>query len=85
MVLGCTHYPYLIPQIKQIVGDAIQIIDSGEAVAHQTKSVLIKNELLHHQQQKGSHQFYSNQDKKILERIIKMDNNKSIEIIEKDF
>ena len=40
LVLGCSHYPYLIPQIKKIIPASIQIIDSGEAVARQTKKVL---------------------------------------------
>ncbi|KFF19845.1 glutamate racemase [Flavobacterium hydatis] len=40
LVLGCSHYPYLIPQIKKILPEHIQIIDSGEAVAKQTQNVL---------------------------------------------
>jgi glutamate racemase len=40
LVLGCSHYPYLIPQIKKLIPASIQIIDSGEAVARQTKIVL---------------------------------------------
>lgn len=40
LVLGCSHYPYLIPQIKKILPEHIQIIDSGEAVAKQTQKVL---------------------------------------------
>jgi glutamate racemase len=40
LVLGCTHYPFLIPQIQKITGDSVQIIDSGLAVAKQTKAVL---------------------------------------------
>lgn len=40
LVLGCSHYPYLIPQIKKILPAHIQIIDSGEAVAKQTQSIL---------------------------------------------
>ena len=40
LVLGCSHYPYLIPQIKKIIPKKITIIDSGEAVARQTKKVL---------------------------------------------
>jgi glutamate racemase len=40
LVLGCSHYPYLIPQIKNIVPDHIQIIDSGRAVAKQTQNIL---------------------------------------------
>lgn len=42
LVLGCSHYPYLIPQIKKILPKHIQIIDSGEAVARQTLKVLEK-------------------------------------------
>jgi glutamate racemase len=40
LVLGCSHYPYLIPQIKKILPEHIQIIDSGEAVAKQTQNIL---------------------------------------------
>jgi glutamate racemase len=40
LVLGCSHYPYLIPQIRMILPAHIQIIDSGEAVAKQTQKVL---------------------------------------------
>ena len=40
LVLGCTHYPYLIPQLLEILPKHIKIIDSGEAVAKQTKTVL---------------------------------------------
>jgi glutamate racemase len=39
LVLGCSHYPYLIPQIKKILPEHIKII-SGEAVAKQTQNVL---------------------------------------------
>jgi len=42
LVLGCSHYPYLIPQIKKLIPTSIQIIDSGEAVARQTKKVLLE-------------------------------------------
>ena len=40
LVLGCSHYPYLIPQIKKIIPDNIHIIDSGEAAAKQTQNIL---------------------------------------------
>ena len=40
LVLGCSHYPYLIPQIKNILPAHIQIIDSGQAVAKQTQHIL---------------------------------------------
>lgn len=70
LVLGCTHYPYLIPQIKNIVGEQVKIIDSGEAVARQTKSVLEKYSLLSTSKKISQHQFYTNSDKTVLERIL---------------
>jgi glutamate racemase len=33
MVLGCTHYPLLKPLLQRVMGDGIQLIDSGEETA----------------------------------------------------
>ncbi len=46
LVLGCTHYPFLIDSIKQVVGDEIRIIDTGLAVAAQLHRRLLENDLL---------------------------------------
>lgn len=39
MVLGCTHYPYVKPLLQKLL-PRVQIIDSGYAVAQQTKRIL---------------------------------------------
>ena len=70
LVLGCTHYPYLIPQIRKIVGNKMQIIDSGLAVAKQTKAILEKNNLLQVNMQKGKHQLFSNSTIQVLEMLV---------------
>lgn len=70
LVLGCTHYPYLIPQIKKIIGENITIIDSGEAVAKQTKAILEKYNLLSVSTTKSQHQFYTNAETKVLKEIL---------------
>jgi glutamate racemase len=70
LVLGCTHYPYLIPQIREIVGNDVNIIDSGEAVARQTQAVLKKLGLLNTSKVLGKHQFYSNGKLVILKQIL---------------
>lgn len=59
IVLGCTHYPFLIPTIKKIVPDTINILDSGNAVAKQTKTILEKENLLTNSFQKEC-LFYTN-------------------------
>ncbi|MES2410893.1 MAG: glutamate racemase [Bacteroidota bacterium] len=81
LVLGCSHYPYLIPQIKKILPKDIEIIDSGEAVARQTRSVLLERNALTNEKHNGKSIFYSNADSKVLKEIL---NNKH-EVINKNF
>jgi len=45
IVLGCTHYPYLAPLIREVAGDGVLIIDAGEGVARQTARVLAARNL----------------------------------------
>ena len=81
LVLGCSHYPYLLPQIKKILPKHIKIIDSGEAVARQTKNILNEKVGFNNQVKEGAHLFYTNTNPKVLSDILK--NNYAI--IEKDF
>lgn len=46
IVLGCTHYPFVIPQIKKIVGGGVSVIDPTEAIVHQVARLLNENNLL---------------------------------------
>lgn len=71
LVLGCTHYPYLIPMLKKIVPDKVKIIDSGQAVAKQTQAVLKKNDLLTSSSKPGLHRFYTNIEEKVLRDLLK--------------
>ena len=73
LVLGCTHYPYLIPQIQEILGPNITIIDSGRAVAKQTKKVLTKHNILNSENLKTTHVFYSNTGTKVLNLVLRKD------------
>ena len=40
VVMGCTHYPFVIPLIQEIVGPQVQVIDPAPAVARQAGRVL---------------------------------------------
>jgi glutamate racemase len=40
IVLGCTHYPFVIPMIVEIVGPNIEVIDPAPAVALQVERLL---------------------------------------------
>ncbi len=40
VILGCTHYPLLVPKIKQWLPSAITVIEQGEIVAQSLKDYL---------------------------------------------
>lgn len=71
LVLGCTHYPYLIPILKKMLPNQVTIIDSGEAVARQTKAILTSNNLLSQNKKNGKHILYTNGNVPVLEEILK--------------
>ncbi|MFT5195094.1 MAG: glutamate racemase [Cellvibrionaceae bacterium] len=41
LILGCTHYPFVLPLIQKIIGEDIQIIDPSPAIARQINRVLL--------------------------------------------
>lgn len=69
LVLGCSHYPYLIPQIKKILPEHIRIIDSGQAVAKQTQK-LLKEKIGFTSATNNDPTFYSNTNPKVLNEIL---------------
>ncbi|GEP49585.1 glutamate racemase [Flavobacterium noncentrifugens] len=80
LVLGCSHYPYLIPQIKKILPPHIKIIDSGEAVARQTQKVLQEKSGFH-SHGVGENIFYTNANPKVLSAIL----GNQYQTLQKDF
>jgi glutamate racemase len=40
IVLGCTHYPFVIPLIKKIAGPKVRVINPAPAIARQVRRVL---------------------------------------------
>ncbi len=70
LVLGCTHYPYLIPLLVELLPNHVKIIDSGEAVARQTKAILKKNNLLNIVSVDSNNHFYTNGDPKIMQSLL---------------
>jgi glutamate racemase len=46
IVLGCTHYPFVIPLIQAITGPRVNVIDPAPAVARQVRRLLAAGEIL---------------------------------------
>ena len=43
VILGCTHYPILMPKIKQYVPEGVKIVSQGEYVAESLKDYLARH------------------------------------------
>lgn len=70
LVLGCTHYPYLIPILRELLPEKVTIIDSGLAVAKQTKAILKANDLLNLETKTPTITLYSNGNIEVLNSIL---------------
>jgi glutamate racemase len=46
LVLGCTHYPFVEPQLRQLIGDQVTLLEGGAPVARQTRRLLADKQLL---------------------------------------
>ena len=84
LVLGCSHYPYLIEQLKKLLPSNIQIIDSGQAVAKQTQLVLSSKNLLSAELTKPKLMFYTNSKAATLKFLLTQYKD-SIDVLEKTF
>jgi glutamate racemase len=40
LVLGCTHYPLILPAFRQAVGNTVHIVDNGQAVAKRVAALI---------------------------------------------
>ncbi|WP_055435579.1 glutamate racemase [Lacinutrix algicola] len=71
LVLGCTHYPYLIPMLIKLLPKHVKIIDSGLAVAKQTQSILDQHNLLNTELIKPKNEFYINlENTKVMQSLL---------------
>jgi glutamate racemase len=70
VVLGCTHYPFVIPLIQQIVGDDVRVIDPAPAVARQTARLLEATGCRKNSGSKGDVKFYTSGDPERLKSLL---------------
>lgn len=46
LILGCTHYPFVRPLLRELVPESVSLIDTGAAVARQLERLLEARDLL---------------------------------------
>lgn len=62
LVLGCTHYPFLLPLIRQLAGEAVQVLDPAPAVARELGRRLESLGLRHDAEPAGEVRFWTSAD-----------------------
>jgi glutamate racemase len=59
IVLGCTHYPFLAPLIREIAGTSVTVIDPSAAIARELRRRLTGADLLSDESRGGTQRFWS--------------------------
>ncbi len=70
VVLGCTHYPFVIPQIQGITGPGVHTIDPAPAVARQTERMLAERGWLNSSQAEGELSFFTSGEPSNLDALL---------------
>jgi len=72
VVLGCTHYPFVIPLIQRIVGDAkrVRVIDPAPAVAKQARRRLEARGMRKGSTSRGDIKFYTSGNPEALKSML---------------
>lgn len=71
LVLGCTHYPLALGQIQQLAGPDVNVIDTGGAVARETRRRLVERQLLAQEERIATEQIWSSSSAKSTHAVIK--------------
>ncbi|GAB5539755.1 MAG: glutamate racemase [Salibacteraceae bacterium] len=69
IVLGCTHYPFLINIIKEIVPTTVSIIEPSKAIAQHVQRILDSRNLFN-ADSNTLHEFYTTADPQIMESFV---------------
>jgi glutamate racemase len=68
IVLGCTHYPFVIEAIRRLVGPALAVLDPAPAVARHLGDVLGRRNLLSDASSPEPHRFFTSGDPQAFDR-----------------
>lgn len=72
VVLGCTHYPFVIPLIERIVGEKVRVIDPAPAVAKQVNRLVEAGGMANQNGQDGKVRFITSGEADSVRSIIKI-------------
>ncbi len=70
IVMGCTHYPFVIPLIQEITGPGVRVIDPAPAVARQAGRLITAHGWMSEDLQSGWMKFFTSGDPRLFARML---------------
>lgn len=71
LVLGCTHYPFVIPLLEKICGPGVRVIDPAPAVARQVERVSGQSSALGHPPALGRLKYFTSGEPTAFRQVLK--------------
>lgn len=68
LILGCTHYPFIAPLLRQLLPPGNSLIDTGSAVARRLENVLLERGMC--SDGKGDVRFWSSGDTQLMSAVL---------------
>lgn len=70
LILGCTHYPFIKPLLRELVPESVRLVDTGAAVARRLEQVLGERGLLAAAGGESAVRFWSSGQVQQLEQVL---------------
>lgn len=80
VVLGCTHFPFVIPLIQQIVGPDVRVIDPAPAVARQVERLLENHGWTRSDGMPGAVKYYTSAAREPFDRLLPLLTNSTSQV-----
>jgi glutamate racemase len=71
LILGCTHYPFLMDTIQDVMGQDVKLISSADETAREISTILYDKRKLASGDETPVHQFFCTGDPRMFQNITK--------------
>lgn len=62
VILGCTHYPLVMPMLRRLLGPGVSFVNSAEEIAREVIEMLERKGIGNDRDREGEYRFYSTGD-----------------------
>ncbi|MGD2058849.1 MAG: glutamate racemase [Anaerolineales bacterium] len=80
LVLGCTHFPFVLPAIRSLSGEQVQVIDPSPAIARRTQQLLAERHALSEEGMAAQIRYFTSSERDGLENALSLLNMPAGEI-----